>query len=205
MSTAYTAKKPPDNSMRDGLEATKLTIEALEKLGLDFMLVGGLSSMAYGIPRSTKDADIVLSVAPDSLEILAEHLGPEFKLDPQGSFEMVTGMMRYHLRIPSIAFEIELFLLSADPHDQARFERRRSFPSEQLGIHAVIPSPEDVIITKIRWYAVAKRGKDADDVRDVIAVQGDEALDWDYIHRWVDEHGTRELLNEIRTSIPPID
>lgn len=84
----------------DGFEATGRVIGTLERLGYRYMLVGGLSSMAYGIPRSTKDAD---------------------------------------------------------------------------------------------------------DLRDVIAVQGDEALDWDYIHRWTAEHGTRELLDEIRASIPPLD
>jgi len=85
-----------------------------------------------------------------------------------------------------------------------RFERRRPFPSQQLSIRAVIPTAEDVIVMKLRWFALAKRGKDRDDVRDVIAVQGDESLDWDYIHHWTAEHGTRTLLDEIRASIPPI-
>lgn len=191
--------------MNDGFEATKATIAALETLQIPYMLVGGLSSMAYGIPRATKDADIVIAVAPKSLENLVEYLGADFELDPQGTFEMVTGTLRHHLRVPAIHFEIELFLLSEDPHDLSRFERRRPFPSQQLGMNAVIPSPEDVIVMKLRWYAIAKRGKDFDDTRDVIAVQGDEALDWDYIHRWTAQHGTRELLDEIRDSIPPID
>ena len=64
---------------------------------------------------------------------------------------------------------------------------------------------EDVIITKLRWAQIAKRGKDSDDVRNVIAVQGDEVLDWDYIHHWCAQHGTRVLLDEIRGSIPPLD
>ena len=42
-----------------------------------------------------------------------------------------------------------------------------------------------------------------DDVRDVIAVQGDR-IDWDYVCRWADIHGTRQTLDEIRQSIPPI-
>jgi hypothetical protein len=50
-----------------------------------------------------------------------------------------------------------------------------------------------------------KREKDTADVRDVIAVQGDEALDWEYIHGWCDVHGTRGLLEQIRDSIPPLD
>jgi len=190
---------------KDGFEATRETVLALSATGVDYMLVGALSAMAYGIPRSTKDADIVVALAPAALDKLEAALGEGYELNPQGTFEMVTGTLRYHLRVPSISFEIELFLLSDDPHDRERFRRRRPFDSQQLGVRAMIPSPEDVIVTKLRWYAIAKRGKDIDDVRDVIAVQGDEVLDWDYIHGWTAEHGTRELLDGIRASIPPID
>lgn len=58
---------------------------------------------------------------------------------------------------------------------------------------------------KLRREKLGKRGKDANDISAVIAVQGDDAFDWDYIHRWTAEHGTRTLLDEIRASIPPID
>jgi hypothetical protein len=29
-------------------------------------------------------------------------------------------------------------------------------------------------------------------------------IDWDYVYKWCDEHGTRALLDTIRASIPPI-
>jgi hypothetical protein len=189
----------------DGFEATGLVIRAMESLDMPYMVVGGLSSMAYGVARFTKDADIVVAVAPEKLAELAEQLGDDFELDPQGTFEMVTGTLRQHLRVPEIDFEIELFLLSDDPHDQARFERRRMMYSEILGTEAAIPSPEDVIVMKMRWIAAANRGKDIDDVRHICAVLGNEALDWDYIHEWTAEHSTRDKLDEIRASIPPLD
>lgn len=191
--------------MKDGFEATGKVIAVLEELRIPYMVVGGLSSMAYGNPRTTKDADIVLAVDGGGLDLLADKLGDEFSLDPQGSFEMVTGTSRFHLRVPSVRFEIELFLLSDDAHDRARFERRRPFPSRQLGLRTMIPTVEDVIIMKLRWFAIAKRGKDGDDIKDILGVLGDDALDWDYIHRWTAEHGTRALLDEIRASIPPLD
>lgn len=189
----------------NGYEATRRAIEALEALDIDYLLVGGLSSNVYGIPRSTKDADLVIALDPGRLEALAKMLGPEFSLDPQGSFEVITGTIRHHLRIPAIPFEIELFVLSDDDFDRIRFERRRRVESEQLGASVMIPSVEDVIVMKLRWAQGAKRGKDRDDVRDIIAVQGDAALDWTYIHHWCEKHGTRELLEEIRESIPPVD
>ncbi len=189
----------------NGFEATSLVIGALEALEMPYMVVGGLSSMAYGVARFTKDADIVVAVAASRLDELASRLGEDFELDPQGTFEMVTGTLRHHLRVPEIDFEIELFLLSNDPHDQARFERRRTMYSEMLQTEASIPSPEDVIVMKLRWIVVANRSKDIDDVRHILAVLGDDALDWYYIHRWTAEHGTREKLDEIRASIPPLD
>ena len=191
--------------MKDGYEATRRVIETFSRLGVAHMVVGGLSSNAYGIPRATKDADIVLAVDAKALFAAAEELGSDFVLDDQGSFEMVTGTMRYHLRVPKIAFEVELFMLSSDPHDQARFARRRPVVSKQIGTDIMVPPPEDVIVMKLRWFKIAKRGKDRDDVCNIIAVQGDEALDWDYIHHWCAEHGTRALLDEIRASIPPLD
>ena len=72
----------------------------------------------------------------------------------------------------------------------------------QLLRETFIPTPEDVIVTKLRWALVGGRGKDRDDVRDVIAVQG-EFLDWSYIKEWARQHGTEVLLEEIQSKIPP--
>ena len=36
----------------------------------------------------------------------------------------------------------------------------------------MVPTAEDVIVMKLRWFQIAKRGKDRDDVCNIIAVQG---------------------------------
>ena len=190
--------------MRDGNEAAARVVDAFDQLGIRYLLAGSYSSNFYGIPRTTRDADFV-AVFSERIERVSEVLGEEFVLDPQTSFESVTGTFRDIFQVPSIAFKIELFHLSEDSHDQSRFERRVKVFDELIQREIFIPTPEDVIIMKIRWAQGAKRGKDADDVRDVIAVQGDEVLDWDYIHHWTAIHGTRDLLDEIRASIPPLD
>lgn len=185
-----------------GAEATLAVIDALNTLGTPYMLVGSFSTSFYGIPRSTQDADFVISIGDGSLAKLAQDLGPEFKVDPQMSFETVTMTRRNEIKVAGLPFKIELFHLSSDPHDQERFRRRRKV--WYLGRDVYLPTPEDVIITKIQWSVLGNRTKDRDDARDVIAVQGD-TLDWNYIHVWADRHGTRALLDEIRSSIPPID
>ena len=64
---------------------------------------------------------------------LEKELGTEFKFDEPSSFETVTGTYREKVKVPSVPFEIEIFHLSADAHDQLRFQRRqRSFPAFML-------------------------------------------------------------------------
>ncbi|HZV07476.1 MAG TPA: hypothetical protein VE999_20495 [Gemmataceae bacterium] len=187
--------------MTTGTDATLAVIDALEMLGVPYMLVGSLSSNVYGIPRSTHDADFVIECAAEILPRLATHLGPAYRLDPQMTFETATLTRRHVLAVAGIPFTIEFFHLSDDPHDQERFRRRRRV--QTMGREVFLPTAEDVIITKLRWMLNARRTKDSDDARDVIAVQG-ENIDWPYVYSWCDRHGTRALLDEIRSSIPPL-
>ena len=113
------------------------------------------------------------------------------------SFETVTGTSRNEIQVRDSPFKIEVFHLGRDTHDQERFRRR--VPAIILGRDAFVPTAEDVIVAKLRWA----RSKDRDDIRNVVAVQGD-AIDWEYVHGWTDQHGTTALLDEIRRSIPPI-
>jgi hypothetical protein len=182
-------------------EATISAIEALEACGIPYMLVGSYSSNAYGVPRSTQDADFVIELGDRSIIEVAQRLAPSIRIDPQMSFETVTMTRRYVAEVAGTPFKIEFFLLNDDPHNQERFRRRRQ--ASLMGRQIWIPTAEDVIVTKLHWTLLGHRSKDRDDVRDVIAVQGDR-IDWGYVHRWCDQHGTRALLDEIRASIPPI-
>jgi hypothetical protein len=182
-------------------EATVVVIEVLEEVAIPYMLVGSFSDNFYGVPRSTQDVDFVLPVGEVALAAFSQRLGSQLRSDhPQVSFELVTDTTSNAVHLTGIRFGIGLFALSNDQHDQERFRRRLRVKS--LGKEVVIPTAEDVIITKLRWAVQGRRTKDRDDVRDVIAVQGDH-IDWDYVHTWCDRHGTREALDEIRRSIPP--
>jgi hypothetical protein len=179
--------------------AVLAVIDALHSCAIPYMLVGALSSNAYGVERSTRYADFVVELGNGSVAEVASRLGVRFRLDPQMSFETTTGTTRFELQVVESPFRIELFQLSSDAHDQERFRRRRVV--HVLGREVFLPSAEDVIVTKLRWG----RSKDQEDVRGVIAVQSVEGhLDWNYIHYWTERHGTHKLLEEIRTSIPPL-
>ena len=182
------------------LEAMRTVAAALDAAGAAYMVVGSLSVSAYGVPRGTHDADFVVELGASSVHDVLKALGPGFLLDPQMSFESITCTTRYRLTDLNSGFMIELFLLSEDPHDRARFARRRK--ATYAGADVYIATPEDVVITKLRWSQRGRRVKDVEDVKNLLRMRGDR-MDWEYIHRWADAHATRDLLDELRASLNP--
>lgn len=187
--------------MKSNHEATRRMVEAVSELGIDYMLAGSYSSNYYGIPLATKDADFV-AVLGSNLSQLEQKLGQDFERNPQRSFETETGTFRETWRIPSIPFKIELFHLSEDLHDQARFSRRVKLWDEILGCEVSLPTVEDVIIMKLRWSKLTGRARDVEDVRDILAVQGEETLDWTYLDQLCEAWNVQSARQHSRVDSP---
>lgn len=173
------------------VEIASHVIDALNELGLAYMVVGSLSSNYYGVARNTKDADIVIET-DDRLPELYDKIKQHFAADPQISFETVQMTTKHVIKHRATGFSIELFTLSSDEHDQLRFKRRVRVQDGALD--AYLPTPEDVVIQKLRWA----RRKDRDDVIDVLLAQH-ETLDWPYIRQWCERHGSVDRLAVART------
>lgn len=144
-------------------------LEVTEATGVPFMAVGAIAAGAYGIPRSTRDVDLLVAV----------HVG---------------GGVAAVMKAP------ELFELFDDPFVLEEFSRRREVFVPLLDRSTWLPSPEDVVVQKLRWG----RSKDLDDARDVLAVQGTDFLDMAYIRKWCATHGTTERLEKALSEIPPM-
>jgi hypothetical protein len=164
------------------------------------MIVGSLATNFHGVPRSTRDADFVIQLPPGALQAFRAQLPSALRLDPQSRFEGITGTTRHLVEADGTAFTVELFELTDDPHDLARFERRQQVRVFERA--AFVATAEDTIITKLRWARQGGQGraKDVADARNVIAVQGD-SLDWDYVENWCRQHGTLDTLQDLRRSV----
>lgn len=144
----------------------------------------------------TKDADVVVNLPSSGWSKLPSLLPEGIEMEDLMGFEMVTATRRELLRVKDSLFQIELFRLSEDAHDQSRFQCRLRQPIFQ-DVDVSLPTAEDVIIQKLRWSRGAKRPKDFADAVAVMQVQG-KSLDWPYIERWCAEHGTLDVLAEAK-------
>jgi hypothetical protein len=184
------------------VELANSVFESAESLGIPHMAVGAIAAGAYGIPRATKDIDLLVSVdASHGIHQLIRGLERFVEFDLQAQFDTLTWGRR-HVGTSRSAppFKVELFEMFDDPFVHSEFSRRRRTLVPILGREVWLPSPEDVVVQKIRWG----RNKDLDDARDVLAVQGPETLDLAYVEAWCDTHGTRGRLQAILDSLPPL-
>ena len=178
-------------------DAAVIVARRLQAAGIPHLLVGSFSSNHHGLPRSTKDVDIVVQAPGGSLMDVAGVLGDEFIPEDQFRFETNTGTVCQEFAVRGSLVRVEIFTLSGDAQDQARFARR--VERELNGQPVCYPTAEDVIVWKLRWA----RPKDLDDVRNVIFVQEREGtLDWDYIRGWCAKHGTTGRLEGVLAAMP---
>lgn len=183
-------------------ELAAAVVDACDAETVEHMVTGAFATSVYGIPRSTKDVDVVLSLrSGDAISRVAKKLEPMVEFDPQVRFDTLTwGRRLVGVARQSPPLKVELFELFDDPFVLAQFARKRQLFSKQIGRATWLPTPEDVVVQKLRWG----RSKDLDDARDVLAVQGPETLDMDYIKGWCAQHGTTERLQAALAGIPPL-
>lgn len=179
-----------------------MVVDACEEAGAEHMLTGAFAYGAYAIPRSTKDVDVVVAVqSPQTIGSIIEILADRVEFGGQVQFDTLTWGRRHVGRaIGQTHYQVELFELFDDPFVMAQFERRRQLRSPQLGRLVWIPSPEDVVVQKLRWA----RAKDLDDALDVLAVQRPEKLDMAYIRSWCEKHDSVARLDDALVKVESI-
>lgn len=182
-------------------DLARLAVEACDQGGVDYMLTGAFATGCYGIPRATRDVDLVLATTDTSdISQVISAMDAEVSFAEQVQFDTITWGKRHVGTTKNRPFlKIELFELFDDPVVVAQFERRKKMVVPTLGVTTFVPTAEDVIIQKLRWA----RDKDLLDALDVIIVQQPENLDMDYIRRWCREHATEGRLADALERIPP--
>ena len=166
------------------------------------MLTGAFATSCYGIPRSTKDVDIVVALnVPSEILGIIQRLSPEVKFNEQVQFDTLTwGKRQVGCTRKAPYLKVELFELFDDPFVQSQFHRRVKTFVGTLKKASFVPTAEDVVVQKLRWA----RDKDLLDARDVLIVQEPENLDMDYIRKWCVEHGSKGRLDETLAKVPKI-
>jgi hypothetical protein len=171
-----------------------------EEAGIPYYITGGIAAIAYGDPRTTRDVDMVIQMpraAVTGLQATLEQAG----FYVAGADDVTSGRIKT-LQITQIETisRADLMIAENSAYARAQFERRRrySFPVENEA-EVWLASPEDIIISKLRWGLRSESEKQQRDVLAILKVQQGE-LDYQYIHRWAAEFDIAPLFETLTTA-----
>jgi hypothetical protein len=174
-------------------------LEVFDRLEIPYMIGGSSASSVHGLVRTTGDVDIVANFR-DHVQSLVRELQAEFYIDEQQVRAALEHGRSFNVIHYRSSYKFDIFPLTGDRYQQTQFGRRQYerssvFTGEPLEL--AVSSPEDVILSKLRWY---RQGGEVsqqqwNDVLGVIAAQSDR-LDSPYLREWAQYLGVADLLEQ---------
>lgn len=179
-------------------------LAVLDKQHIDYMVTGSIVSSLQGEPRATHDVDIVVQIQPSSIPVLIDEFKPpRYSLSENGIREAIQHQSMFNLLDTSEGDKIDFWILTGDPFDRSRFERK--YEVNVFGYTMIVSSPEDTILAKLRWAKLSGGSeKQFIDSLRVYEVQHGN-LDFTYLETWVDKLQVQELWRELKRNARPVE
>jgi hypothetical protein len=158
---------------------------ALERAEVPYMLTGSVASSAHGIPRSTRDLDIVISPTRAQLLTLThEFPADRYYADEQQAIQALANRSQFNVIDFATGWKVDFIIAQDSQYAHSALARRELI--EISGMALYVAAPEDVVISKLQWAKLGETDRQLNDAAGIIRVQGSR-LDLSYIRHWVQE------------------
>ena len=171
--------------------------ELLEAHGVRYLIGGSLASSFASEPRSTLDVDMVVELEESIVDSLVSQLENEFYVDGHALRRAIAERSSANLIHLESSIKVDLFIAGGTPIDAEQMNRRRVIELEG-GQRLFTYQPEDILLQKLRWYALTDRSSDRQ-WRDILAIVSVNrgSLDRAYLRSAAAKIELTELLDRI--------
>jgi Domain of unknown function (DUF1814). len=183
----------------ESIDPRKLLVEIasiLDKNKIPYLITGGMAVFVWGRPRFTADIDLVVELSVGKLDILEKSLK---SLDEAGYIdidvmrEALAKSGEFNFIDGKTGMKVDFWVSTGDAFDHSRLKRRVA--QKIIGHKVYFSSPEDLILSKLRWWRDTGSSRHKEDIVSIISISG-EGLDREYLDRWAEKLGHKDLLDE---------
>lgn len=189
----------PEPPLCDAFVAIRPMVAALERLNVRYYLGGSIASSAYGTARATLDADLVADLSLQHVAPLVATLGPQFYADANMISDAIRRKSCFNVIHLATMFKVDVFAVKDRDYDREALRRihKDTLTLDPSGDEFFLASAEDIVLNKLEWFRLGDKVSERQwqDVLGVLKVQHGR-LDMDYLQRWSDRIGVRDLLEE---------
>lgn len=184
------------------IQLFRQVVEILERLGIQYMVVGSIASSTYGEPRMTRDIDIVIKVREDEALALCREFPPnEFYLSEDAVSAAVRHRGQFNIVHPESGNKVDFMIARDDPWGREQLSnRQRAFLPD--GSSWYVARPEDIVIGKLIYFQEGGSDRHLRDIASMFRV-GAARIDRTYIDRWAKSLGVEEEWRAAQTYFAP--
>jgi hypothetical protein len=183
--------------IQDSTELAKQLHGILEPLNIAYYITGGVASIVYGEPRTTRDLDLVVEINQADIARLVTVLERSGFYCPLGAIEEIQRGQGHILSVThtETILNADIILHRDSAFVASKMQRRRLEIMDAAEARCWVVSPEDLILAKLLWGQRSQSEKQWRDVLGVLKVQG-ETLNFDYLMQWAEQLNLVDALTQ---------
>lgn len=171
--------------------------DCLERLGIQYRIVGSMASMAYGEARFTNDIDILADLREENLDqIVPEFPAPDYYLSIDAARTAIREQRQFNIIHAPSGLKLDIIQRKNSEFGALDITLGKKLKSEGF-YDAWFASPENVILMKLRYYHEGASDKHLRDIASILLVQG-TLIDGDYLDLWSKKLGVESEWKLVR-------
>ena len=177
-------------------DVLRAVLPLLDRLGILYLITGGIAATVHGRPRFTQDIDFVVAPTRDQLDRLVDTLDHEFIVNRDAAREAYARRGEFNAIHRTLVFKVDFWFSTGDAFDASRLARAQRLEVAP-GVSARVATPEDVIISKLLWLQEGATERSAEDIQGILRAHAGQ-LDIDYLGSMVRRLGLEQIWTPLR-------
>ena len=169
----------------------------LTDLNVPYAITGGYAVSVWGRPRATFDIDVVIELFHPQTPALKNALQSLSKLnylDEGAMAEAVERAGEFNFIDSESGIKIDFWVAGKD--ETTKLELARRIPETVAGQMVYFISPEDLILSKLRWHKEGGSTRHLEDIESILKIQ--KSLDLDYLKKQAAKQSTLKILESLK-------